>query len=212
MNSGDLTASDVEANSLQLNALALTNSGRIMTNAETLSLNANTINNTGGQIHHFGDGELNIEVVNELKNITGSILTSGELSLIAQQLENNEGFIQVAKQAGIDTDSFDNTNGDILALGDSLLRLTVAQLIDNTDGVISAGQIDIDAADLTNTGTIAATSTIEDALNISLTNALNNIGGSIETAGESSSITAATITNQDATILHAGSGNFCYKR
>ncbi|NMH66674.1 hemagglutinin repeat-containing protein [Shewanella salipaludis] len=208
VNSGTILASATTGESMQLNLQQLRNSGTIVSNGTTLKLNQVKLNNKGGTLLHAGNGMLSIETLDMLDNLTGAIITNGDLHLVAQQLDNNQGLLQIAGAADIDVSALNNLGGDVLALGEQRLKLTVEQLLDNSAGRIIGGQLEIDSSTLLNqAGQLAAVSESGQALAIRIADTLDNADGQISSAGQGAVITSDHLNNANGYILQTGDGS-----
>ncbi|PKM17258.1 MAG: hypothetical protein CVV11_21075 [Gammaproteobacteria bacterium HGW-Gammaproteobacteria-15] len=208
VNSGTVLASAATDESLQFNLRQLHNSGTIVTNGATLRLNPIKFNNDGGTLLHAGTGVLSIETLDILDNVAGAIITNGDLLLVAGQLNNEQGLLQIAGAANIDVSALDNLNGDILALGNEKLALTVQQLLDNRAGRIIGGQLEINSANLLNqAGQLAAVGGPGQALSLHISDTLDNTDGQILNTGQSALISSNHLINANGHILQSGDGS-----
>ncbi len=206
-NSGVLAINGTQQESLNFNVDSLINTGTIVSNGQDLALQNITIDNNGGSLLHFGTGILTLEALGEIQNVAGTLITSGQLNMLADSFNNQSGLLQIAGAAQISLDEFSNVNGEVALLGEQLLQLVVTNLIDNQNGNIEAAQIALDAATLNNTsGQIAAVGETGSNLTLQITGLVNNTDGLIYGGGENATLTANQISNLNGTIQHAGTG------
>lgn len=131
---------------------------------------------------------------------TGSTVNLDVKSSLKNQLGNIEG-----GALGLTLDTFDNTQGLLLA---GQLNLDSA-LITNNQGRIQAGSINITGHDyVSNGGLLLAQGTGANSLVVNLQNNFENVDGAITRAwGSDSQITAKNIENTNASINVAGGSN-----
>ncbi|NVM78453.1 filamentous hemagglutinin [Duganella sp. SG902] len=210
---------------LALSAQEIDNTSGQMIADRDFKLNARKagLNNSYGVIHGDGDGV--IAVAQTLANTSGVIETTGggsKLSMVADTIENSDGSI-VNTGAGASLIRAISTvhNGGIIAGNGQLslraasvfnpgtiasgshMTLTVAQLLDNTGDISSAGMLRIDgaAAEIGNKGDIFAAGDISVlALNI-------HNPGRIATTGSSGArveLQAVDLVNDGGSIVASG--------
>jgi filamentous hemagglutinin len=146
-------------------------SGTLETANTDLSLAASNFQNLGGSVLHVGSGALDLEELN-LNNAGGSIVTQGDLTF-KKAAWTNSSVIQ-ANHLNLDVDSFEQastgqllgtdsfvgkglnwTTGGVIA-SDGGVDLTITDQLNNTGRITSATRLDVNAARVSNLGTLAA--------------------------------------------------------
>src|SRR5450830_1696562 len=196
------TAGTLSVNANSNNAQSLNNTqGSI--NAGQLTLTVANLNNTHGQILQSGTGDTSINLSSPtgvLNNSNGTIaVNSGNLSLAAGSITNTNGTLQFSGSGnlGIATTTLSNQGGQILQTGTGATTVTVAQTLNNSNGMIasngsstlSAQSISNDAGRLSAAGSLGATAT---------NGALSNRQGTIS-ANNDITLTASSVDNTQGT-------------
>jgi filamentous hemagglutinin len=225
-NAGVLLATGTGTKSLDLNLLALNNSGRLETYGHDLILNNIALRSEGGEIIHHGEGELRIVADGTFDNRRGTLATQGHLVFEADGIDNRAGQLIAAKQLNIAISAIDNEggllqSGDGLSLtlnefnnsnggrvvigGSSSAVLNVQNTFNNQQGSVIYWGSDLltlvaDILDNSRQGTIGGSG----AVAFDITQNLNNAGGNI-ISGSSVRIIAEHIENRDEGLIEAGS-------
>ncbi|ROS05421.1 filamentous hemagglutinin family protein [Sinobacterium caligoides] len=175
-------ATDAEA--LLISADAVDNQhGRIQSHGQSLSLDVTRFDNHGGELLLLGEGELALQSQAEIDNQSGSIASHGRLLLRADNLDNRAGAILSSSDTRVLVDgAINNRQGSLQANGLEIV----------------AGSLDNQLASILDLGVGTTT--------ITLSEALSNVGGRIESRAQQLNITAADIDNRDAKIYHVGGG------
>jgi filamentous hemagglutinin len=200
-------------------------SGTIATNATNLNLQSGSLKNNSGFITQAGTGALNIntgELDNvagslatngqllitaaTLQNQSGSIVTNRNAMLnLSGDLKNNQGTIQAANRIQISAANIDNSAGRLISLDSSGLSLDTSGLLTNAAGTTASGavggiiggngEVDITAANVTNSGNITAGTN----LSANISNLLNNNGGRMA-AANTFAVRAAALSNAQGVL------------
>ncbi|UZJ43522.1 hemagglutinin repeat-containing protein [Marinimicrobium sp. C6131] len=180
-----------------LNATTFDNSGgRAVSNAEQFTIQADelinqTLDGQAGQIHHAGQGVLNLNVSDQLDNSAGELISNSRLMLSGgTQLDNQLGLIYAPEIAAL------------------LARL------DNTGGTLSGERLDIQlSGDLINgtvgeqRGLIAAMSDMGSAeFRLTADGTIDNQSGTLQTDADSAAIESAALVNDGGRLLHLANG------
>ena len=177
--------------------------------ANLVAVDALSLTNQAGQIVQLGQGATRIAVAGALDNSAqGLIATNGEtFNLSSASLNNQGGTVQHAGQGAFDltTGALSNNTGLIVSNGALALK---ASAIDNNAGTLSAQQLMIDAASLSNQhGQVTQNGT--GATRIAVAGLLDNSGaGLISSAGSDFTLGAGTLNNATGSLQHAGTGAF----
>jgi filamentous hemagglutinin len=180
-----LVFSSDEDSVIQLN----NQNGFIQSGSSDWVLNHIQLNNTQGTIWHSGEGKAELNLVGNLDNSGGSIVSSSDLQIRLQdsdsQLINNEGLIQSKildiKSGGV----IQNTNTGAL-IGDHLVL--TSNIINNQGGIIEAAAAD--------------TATLE--LNAITVN--NTDAGEIRSGAKDWNLSLSQLNNDGGKIIHLGTG------
>lgn len=192
----------IQSNSnLQLE-LGTANLDNATTAAQNINLNATTLSHQQGQlIQSDANGQLNINVAQNLNNTSGVISGAGNATLNTADLNNQQGVIQTltGKDLKIRSQKLDNQSGKIIAGRDA--NLQVSELNNDTGTVYADGKLDIAATqNISNQQGLIAS---QQALTLTGQN-LNNQKGKIQS--EQSDVTlklAQSINNQSGSIQSA---------
>jgi filamentous hemagglutinin len=190
---GRLTSAD----RLDLTAAQVNNSsaGRI---ASTQALNASVTGldqHAGGQLYSTASLTLDMNH-GQLNNAGGLINTPGALLLNhLDNVGNSGGEISSAQAFTFAAQNLDNSTGKLIS--DQALTLTVAQLLSNLNGEISAAGLKAQAGTLDNTHGLLSSST---DLGLTVGSNLINDNGEVSSAG-ASVVNAATLSNKGGQVL-----------
>ncbi|CAN0628102.1 tRNA nuclease CdiA-2 [Burkholderia multivorans] len=156
-----------------------------------------------------GSGSLTVTGTGAV-SATGQQMAGGDLALSGSSL-NMAGAQTLAKGgvsltatgAGGDTGNIVHTGAALQAGGS--LRANAAGTVTNDHGQVSAAQLSVSAATLSNrSGTLSQTGTL--ATTLSASGAFDNTGGTVTTSGQTAAIRSASLANANGTISHAGTG------
>uniref|UniRef100_UPI0038BC57E6 hemagglutinin repeat-containing protein n=1 Tax=Caballeronia glebae TaxID=1777143 RepID=UPI0038BC57E6 len=214
---GTLTQTGTGATTLAVSGTVDNAGGTIATNATSLTLTPGALINESGKILHAGTGTLAIDT-GALSNDRGTIITNGALvAKVRGALSNQSGEIQAAGAIDARADSVANANGHIASLDASGLSLSATTRLDNGafGSVGGNGNVNVQAGQLVNAGSITAVQNLVATATQSLANAgtlaangnttvtagttLTDAGGSIS-AGQTATVSAATLDNSNGTI------------
>ncbi|WP_322011754.1 hemagglutinin repeat-containing protein [Paraburkholderia sp. J12] len=161
------TATLDAANNLSVNAGDIANSGTMMAGG-TLATHSNTLENTGTMV----GGSVSLNATQTLSNVgptalIGATDSSGTLELLAPDIENRDDTTATDTQA---TTAIYGLGAVVLAGGkDANGNYTNANLIDNRSALIqSAGNMTLDANQVTNTRTTMTTTGLNQPVDPSL--------------------------------------------
>ncbi|MQQ99819.1 hemagglutinin repeat-containing protein [Glaciimonas soli] len=196
-------------------------SGTIATNANKLILQSGDLVNDVGHITHAGSGTLSINTgaasnvagdiatngqllltAANLNNQQGSLIANRNAALnLTGNLNNTQGSIQAASALQANAANIDNTAGRITSLDNSGLTLSASGLLTNAAGTAADGSqggviggngdVNLTAANATNSGQITAGNN----LTARVQNQLNNNSGRLAAAN--------TLTAQAASLSNA---------
>ncbi|HHA2716930.1 TPA: hemagglutinin repeat-containing protein [Stenotrophomonas maltophilia] len=195
----------------------LDNSGGTLTAGSGARVTGTEIVNTGGRLD--AGGNLTVDAAGALDNRTGTIVQrgSGQLQVLASQLDNSNGLLGAEGNARVTSRTGDlrNVDGNLyarqqLALdvagalanqrglvhGGTSLDLQIRQALDNSQGNIEAqGAANIRAASVGNRGgRIVANDTGQ--LSLESAAALDNRGGTLGSTGGALTLTAGSVDNR----------------
>ncbi|APG31156.1 hemagglutinin repeat-containing protein [Granulibacter bethesdensis] len=188
MNTGKI---DAASDKLAIAASSLGNAGKISAAGTTIVDVKGALNNSG---YIESGSDLHI-AANALASNGSIISNNGFLNIKSSSSSSNAGGI-LRGQAGVSlrsSDTFDNTNGQIVAVSDRLL-LNVAGLLNNSNGIIKAdaGAISLTALSLANSGQIESS----DGQTLMLSGLLSNkSSGLIRSQKEALSVSAGSVNN-----------------
>jgi len=188
LNSGSLISKAQQGSGLSIITDSLTNSGLIANAGNNLQLQSRLLNNDTGQIQHVGAGVLALDVLEQLSNRDGELVSASDLTLSTAALDNSGGLIQIEKSGQLQATELINQQGTIVAFGAAPLVLDSVRMdntggtlgaekliirsavLDNQQGEILAGQLQMELDQLSNTkGAIRASSAHIQANNLSNT-------------------------------------------
>ena len=217
-NSGTLYASNDQTLSATGN---VTNSGVIAAQGNT-SITANSLSSTAASVVGagiktdgtlVGNGNLNVTTTQGLA-ANGQTLAAGNIALTGSSVDlsgSQTGAANIAITAN--SGNVNTANATVATSGTAgVLGITAKtnndQTLDNTHGTLSAGQLNLDIANLTNTqGQITQTGVGNTSIVLtSPTSTFNNTGGTLTVNSANLEIAANTLTNTDGKIQHAGTG------
>jgi len=217
-NSGTLYASNDQALSATGN---VANSGVIAAQGNT-SITANSLSSTSASVVGagiktdgtlVGNGSLNVTTTQGLA-ANGQTLAAGNIALTGSSVDlsvSQTGAANIAITAN--SGNVNTANATVATSGTAgVLDITAKtnndQTLDNTHGTLSAGQLNLDIANLTNTqGQITQTGVGNTSIVLtSPTSTFNNTGGTLTVNSANLEVAANTLTNTDGKIQHAGTG------
>lgn len=113
------------------------------------------LSNQNGQILHFGNGELNLDVTGILNNTGGLLQSQGDMTLRASRAINDNGLWVTPGNISLTSAGLSNVGGGIYGVGaTSDVAINIGNYVLNTtNGVITgADQVSVIANTITNTG------------------------------------------------------------
>jgi filamentous hemagglutinin len=180
-------------------ALDNSNGGVIQTNSTDLTLAPATLNNNGGTITHAGSGTLTIDAASGtgvVTNVGGSIASNGLTTLAAGSVDNTGG--AMSGQTGLvatATGALNNTRGQLAS--NANLSLSSGGALTNANGtIVAAGSGSLQAASLTNSGSLSAGQN----LNATIAGVFDNSGGTLS----AQTVTAAAASFKNTSGLVSG--------
>jgi len=227
-NQGQLTVK-----SANIQTSSFTNQQGQLASNSSLNIQSQSANNKGGKIQSIG--QLDLAVTGELNNVDGQIASGATVNVTASDLknqsgvvysenqsinikankaiDNTEGLIQAKTNLNLDSQSLNNTAGQIVAdqinqkhvtvnnnqgsiAAQQNLNITAGQF-DNTQGQIQAKSIKLQHDQLKNTGSIYA----DQDLTVTGQNIQN--AGTLA-AGKNVQITSSTVENSVAGLIAGG--------
>ncbi|WP_206957312.1 hemagglutinin repeat-containing protein [Trinickia acidisoli] len=222
--SGTLTQTGTGVTDVSVTGSFDNTNGHVATNATNTNLQTGSLTNAGGQITDTGTGLLTLTTgaidnsggtlggnggvsiaASGVSNASGSITAGQALNVtVAGDIDNTQGSILAGGAANLSGADVWNTAGRIVSLNADGLSISATGQITNatgttaqgtTGGVIGGnGNATIDAATLTNSGTVTASQ----ALNVTVGNTLDNSGGTL--SAETLTADAASLENVKGTI------------
>ncbi|MEB0173871.1 filamentous hemagglutinin N-terminal domain-containing protein, partial [Undibacterium sp. CCC1.1] len=196
--------------------------GQIVSNAAQLDIITAALANERGSIRHAGNDSLRIEA-GQVRNQAGTISSNARLQVQADWLDNRQGQLHTVQtaalrlngaidnqqgsiQAGqgmqVQATTLDNSDGHLLSLNADGLQIHTTAHLENAGGQIgSNGAMQLQAASLSNSGSITAAQ----ALQAHIDGSFNNQHGRLA-AAETLNLQASTLDNRsgqlDARDLH----------
>jgi len=166
--------------------------GTLASHANRLTLDAAHLINTDGHIVHAGEYGL-VMTATTFSGAGGQTSTAGSAQLHLGAGDHRNAALH-AKQVALDAQSFDNRGGQIIAIGDTVHSIAVADVLDNNEGTVSArGNMTVRATSFTNRdGVIQA----GQSLTAKVSGVANNSHG-LMVAGDDLTLSAAQILNRD---------------
>ncbi|MFA9441878.1 hemagglutinin repeat-containing protein, partial [Uliginosibacterium sp. sgz301328] len=189
---------------LAINATGgIDNAGGQIISQHAMALTAQSLSNAGGAVYVQGADTLAVSVTGSLDNTSGHIAGNGDVVLAANALRNDRGgAIGAGADLSIDAQRIGNASGTLQSGGSQ--TLVAAQDIDNTGGSLNVGgALSIEASSLANSAGSISQSGAQ-ALDIHLSDALDNAGGAITSNAEHMAIHAGSLANAGGEIKHAG--------
>ena len=199
----------------------ITNSGFIAAQGNT-SITANGFSSIAKSVVGAGvkadgtsssNGNLNVATTQVLAT-NGQNLAAGNMTLTGSSVDlsgSQTGAANITISAN--SGSVTTANATVATTGTTGVLAVRAktnsdQTLDNTQGVLSAGQLNLEIANFNNTqGKIIQTGVGNTVIALtSPTSTFNNTSGSLTVNSANVGITASTLTNTDGKIQHAGSG------
>ncbi|MGX9772324.1 two-partner secretion domain-containing protein [Janthinobacterium aestuarii] len=157
--------------------------------AQQVTIQAGSLDNRGGGIGQTGAGSMTLGIGQLLDNTGGRIESNGDLAVTAGSVLNQQGLLSAVQQAVLTvTGKIDNTTG-MLAAGQHL-RIT-AQQLDNLGGKVQAqnGNATLQLQQLHNTGSVFAGGNLDTQADM-----VRN-SGSLYAAGEQRLQVTGTLAN-----------------
>jgi filamentous hemagglutinin len=217
-NSGTLYASNTQT---IYASDAIANTGYIAAQGNT-TITANSLSSTSASVVGagiktdgtlVGNGSLNVTTTQGLA-ANGQNLAAGNIALTGSSVDlsgSQTGAANIAITAN--SGNVNTANATVATSGTAgVLDITAKtkndQTLDNTRGTLSAGQLNLDIANLTNTqGQITQTGVGNTSIVLtSPTSTFNNTGGTLTVNSANLEVAANTLTNTDGKIQHAGTG------
>ncbi len=217
-NSGTLYASNDQT---LIATGSASNSGLIAAQGNT-SITANTLSSSAASVLGAGiktngtlatSGNLNIATTLALA-ANGQNLAAGNITLTGHRVDlsvSQTGAANIAITAN--ADKVNTANATVATSGTAgVLAITAKnnndQTLDNTHGALSAGQLNLDVANLINTqGQITQTGVGDTSIVLTSPSSIfNNTGGTLTVNSANLQVAANTLTNTDGKIQHAGAG------
>ncbi|HZZ01317.1 filamentous hemagglutinin N-terminal domain-containing protein, partial [Paraburkholderia sp.] len=198
--------------------------GTVTTNAQNTTIRSGSLTNANGTISQAGTGALNVQTgaldnghgsigtngvatiaATSLQNGSGSITSAQALNAASSgNIDNTAGRLEAAGAVNVSGANVQNTAGRIVSGNGDGLTLTATGQITNaagttaqgaTGGVIGGnGNATINAATLTNSGTVTAAQNLQ----VTTSGTLDNSGGSMSAATLKAN--AASLRNANGTI------------
>lgn len=195
----NLAGSETAANgNLSLNATAgdLNLAGAKATSGGTVSANTTgTLKNDNATLASAGAQTI---AASALSNRSGQIVSGGTLAAdVAGAISNQGGTLQAAGALSSSSGTLDNSSGHLISLNTDGLTVATAGLLSNgANGSIGGnGNVSIQAAQLSNAGSITAVQNLAMHAAQSLTN-----GGTLAANGNAAVSAGTTLTNAGGTI------------
>ena len=163
---------------------ALTNSKGIVFAGSNANIDAGSVNNNGGTL--ASNGQLNIDAGTSLTNSGGVIQSDNVLQLTANTISNRSGLMQAQS-----------------------VTLHSSNILDNSGGSISGSTVTLRGSSLNNSsGTVLATGSGNNSLNLSGVSSINNTNGTLATFAQNWALSLNSISNSGGNLIHKGSGSF----
>jgi len=166
--------------------------GFIQTDTQDWNFNNIQLNNQNGTLWHSGSGLFSLNLIGNLDNSRGSIISQGNLSLTLLPLQNSGTSL--------------TNNAGLIAAND--VAISASEKIDNLNtGTLSGANLDLTAKTINNNaGVIEATAQDQALLKLAATQINNINGGEIRSAAKDWSMLLDSINNDGGNIIHTGSG------
>ncbi|WP_035818216.1 two-partner secretion domain-containing protein [Janthinobacterium sp. RA13] len=150
-----------------------------------------------------GSGKLNV-LAGDLVAVHGMAVAAGDSTLSARRLELADAQVSGANVSlGASAGDLDASRAQVSAR--ERLQLDAAQTVRSDGGQLTGQQLGVNAHDLSNVGGQLMQLGSSD-LNIQLPGSLDNTRGVIATNSQALRLQASSLSNQDGTIQHAGTG------
>jgi filamentous hemagglutinin len=198
------------------------NAGTLVTQGQ-LDLLGNALSNDNGLISSQGAQGLTLA---SLSNTAGRIESAADLAMVLSgNVSNQHGIIFAANSLDLRTDgALDNASGVLLA--NTTAKLNAGSIVNdagtvqaqtvslnslgrlsNQGGAISGTQVNLGATELNNTaGTILATGSDNNALNMLAVKSLNNSQGTLASYAQNWDMVLNGFNNTEGKIVHQGRG------
>ncbi|GLS24774.1 hemagglutinin repeat-containing protein [Marinibactrum halimedae] len=196
VNTGQVVADGLQANSLMLTTGHIENRGTLASYGENLQLAQTTFDNNSGQLFLFGEGVLQLDILNTLRNQGGEIVSQGVLAILAGQIDNTLGG-RIAANDQVRLTAEEWVNGGQLTSGADA-TVTVGRFRNLVDGLFNAGHASVTTETLENQGQLVVQGDL--TLNSTM---IDNDGGLIQSEGVAS-IQAQNLSNQAGQLLLTG--------
>lgn len=134
----------VSGDDARIESAQIINQGGIVTAQRDLTLTAQRLdNNNGGLVQSGGNLTLNVDrISNRESGDAGGIVSQGNITILAADVQNDAGVVLATKQATLDTIRFSNIAGTLVAL--DVLTLATRSDTDNHQGVMQGKGIFLD--------------------------------------------------------------------
>ena len=134
----------VSGDDARIESPQIINQGGIVTAQRDLTLTAQWLdNNNGGLVQSGGNLTLNVDrISNRESGDAGGIVSQGNITILAADVQNDAGVVLATKQATLDTIRFSNIAGTLVAL--DVLTLATRSDTDNHQGVMEGKGIFLD--------------------------------------------------------------------
>ena len=196
-----------ELGALDIDAQSLNNQSGTLSSQQDLSLTLDAqLDNQGGHIQSQA-GNLDLQKSSAVDNSAGVLSSlTGWLKLVTAGLFDNDDGITQAQSLTIDAKGVDNRGGHISALsGDTAINIGTAAFNNQGGGLYAHQLLEVVAGDFNNQGAAPGQGgkVAAGQIDFSLSGALNNSYGILESAG-TLSLAAASIDNQNGSLRALG--------
>ena len=226
--SGVISQSGTAAMALQTAGAFDNTRGTLQTNASDLTLTTGSLGNDSGTISQAALGALHI-ATGALSNQHGTIVTNGAASIVAGATTNS-GTISAQQTLDLRAASLNNNAGTLASNGAMTVnagtQLTnsggtiqagatasptsatiTASTLDNSNGTLGAGTLDLEAGNLVNAAGKIIQNNTNGTATINVSQSLDNSNGMIGVVARNLTLTPGTLQNNGGTIAHTGTGN-----
>lgn len=181
----------VSTNATQIETGALKNTQGTIQGGGALNVNASSIDNTAGRLVSLNSDGLSVSATGQLTNATGTTSNGAQGGVIG-----GNGNSSVSASTLVNSGSITAKNA---------LDVSGTSSIDNSNGTISATQLDLSAGSLTNhAGLIAQTGTVDQTMQV--TSSFDNSSGTTQSNATNLTVNAGSLSNDGGTVFHGGSG------
>ena len=182
----------------------LLNQGGTLEGSRGVDLNVQALDNRDGALRNTGEAPLVVTTRERIDNKGGFIGSRGETRIGADQLVNDgQGIVSSGTDLEIKASTIDNP-GSIGALRTVTLR--ASRTLDNSKGELTAGTLDLNAAQLINKGG-KLTQMGSQPMILKVTETLTNTeGGVIQSRATDLQVETKRLENEGGTIGHLGTG------